>query len=204
MYARVASFENRDMSLVDQLIGDVRERASSGRELPDAKGFLMLIDRQVGTSLGISFFETEEAIAEAEPAFERMGDEIPEEIRGRRTSVDVYEVALQEGGEGAKAARLSSFEGPADRLDEGIRYAEENVLPQAQELSGWKGIVSLVDRSSGRSKVITFWESEEAMRASEAQGDRLRAQAAEGGGERITGVERYEVAIYEVEAPITV
>jgi hypothetical protein len=27
--------------------------------------------------------------------FERMGDEVPEELRGRRVGVDVYEVALE-------------------------------------------------------------------------------------------------------------
>ncbi len=53
--------------------------------------------------------------------------------------------------------------------------------------------MSLIDRESGRSKLITFWESEEALRASEEQGDRLRRQAAEGAAETITGVERYEV-----------
>jgi hypothetical protein len=195
MYARVASFDQRDADVVDDLIGSVRERVSSGQAPPGAKSLLMLVDRAGGKSLGISFFESEDAIREAEPAFERMGDEIPEQVRGRRTSVEVYEVALDEAGEGAKAARVSSFEGPADKIDEGTRYAEENVLPRARQMKGWKGVVSLVDRKSGRSRLITLWESEEALRASEEQADQLRKQAAEGAGERISAVERYEVAV---------
>ena len=80
MYARVAAFEQPDVSIVDDLIDTVRERSQSARtELPDAQAFLMLVDRENARSLGITFFENEEAIRRAEPAFERMGDEIPEE-----------------------------------------------------------------------------------------------------------------------------
>lgn len=197
MYARVAAFENPDVSLVEDLIGRVRESAVSGQDLPDAKGFLMLLDRQGAKSLGITFFESEEAIRAAEPVFERMGDEIPEQQRGRRVSLEVYEVAIQEVSEGAKAARVSLFEGPPERLDEGTRYAQENVVPQARQLGGWKGLISLVDRNSGRAKVITLWDSEDSLQASEERGAELRKQAAEGGSETIIGVERYEVAVAE-------
>jgi len=197
MYARVAEFENRDMSLADELTGQVRERVRSGQDVPDARGFLMLIDRRSGKALGISFFDSEQAIRDAEPAFERMGDEIPAEMRGRRLSVDVYEVAVREVSEGAKAARLSSLEGPPERLDEAVQHAKENALPKARQLHGWKGVISLIDRSSGRSKLITFWESEEALRASEEEAKKLRKETAEAAGETIGGVDRYEVAVAE-------
>jgi len=204
MYARVASFENRDMSLADQLVGKVRESARSGEAVPSARGFLMLIDREKGTAVGISFFDSEEAIRDAEPDFERMAESIPAEMRGRRTSVDVYEVAFQEGGEGAKAARVSSLEGPVEKIDEGTRRAQENVLPKARQVSGWKGVVSLVDRRSGRGKIITLWGSTDALRASEEQANRLRQETAESGGQKITGVDRYEVAVAERLSEIAV
>jgi heme-degrading monooxygenase HmoA len=197
VYARVASFQNRDMSMADQLVDQVRERVRTGTDIPDAKGFLMLVDRRAGTALGISFFESEEAIRNAEPAFERMGQEIPKEMRGNRTSVDVYEVVIQEGGEGAKAARVSSLEGPPEGIDDAIRVADQQVLPKARQLSGWKGVISLVDRSSGRTKLITLWESEEALRASEEQAKKLRQETADSAGETIRGVDRYEVAVAE-------
>ena len=197
MYARVAAFENADMSQIDDLVARIRERARTGTELPDAKGALMLIDRQAGRSLGITFFESEEAIRAAEPVFERMGDEIPEEKRGRRVSVDVYEVARFEGGEGAGAARVSSLEGPPERIDEGIRFADENVMPRAKELPGWKGYVFLVDRSSGRARLIALWETAQALQRTEDAADSLRQDAAAGSGQTISGVDRYEVALAE-------
>jgi hypothetical protein len=46
---------------------------------------------------------------------------------------------------------------------------------------------------------ITFWESEETMRATEEEANRLRSELAQAGGETITAVERYEVGVFEVE-----
>jgi heme-degrading monooxygenase HmoA len=195
MYARVASFEGGDPSLTDELIERVRERGPSAA--PEARGFLGLFDRERGTSLGITFFDSEQAIREAEQAFEDMAQNFPAEMRGRRTSVETYEVTIQEGGEGANAARVSSLEGSPERIDESVDKAREETLPKARRLPGWKGVIGLADRNSGRVKLITLWESADALRATEEQADRLREEAAEGGGQRITGVERYEVAIAE-------
>ncbi|MDQ3570550.1 MAG: hypothetical protein M3396_08000 [Actinomycetota bacterium] len=52
------------------------------------------------------------------------------------------------------------------------------MLPQARELTGFKGGVALVDRDGGNIFSFTLWENEEAMRASEEAGNRLRGQAA--------------------------
>jgi heme-degrading monooxygenase HmoA len=95
-------------------------------------------------------------------------------------------------------ARVSTFEGPIDKIDEGTEYAKINVLPRAREIDGWKGIVALVDRSTGKELTITLWESEDAMRASEEASNTLRSDAAEGAGQEIRGLERYEVVIFEV------
>ncbi len=96
-------------------------------------------------------------------------------------------------------ARMSIFEGPPDKIDESVRYAREVVLPQAKEADlGFKGIIALTDRQGGKMVGITFWESEEAMRASEEAANRLREESAEAGGGTVAGVERYEVALFEV------
>ena len=197
MHARVAAFENLDTSVVDDLLGRVRQNIDANR-IPDAQGGLMLLDRVERKSLGITFFESEQKIRAAEPQFERMGDEIPEAQRGRRTSVQIYEVAIATGGEGARAARVSVLEGSPKSLDEGTRLAQDQILPQVRQLSGFKGVVSLVDRERGRTKLITLWESDEALHASEEQANHLRQRAAEGAASRIVGVERYEVALAEL------
>jgi heme-degrading monooxygenase HmoA len=194
VYARVASFEGRDPSLTDQLIERVRDQGPVS--VPDAKGFLGLMDRERGTSLGITFFDSAEAIRNSEQAFEDMAKKFPSEMRGRRVSVDVYEVVISEGeAERARAARVSSLEGSPDAIDESVSKVDSETLPQVRQVEGNVGVIGLAERRSGRFTVITLWDSPETLRASEQQADRIREQAAERGGQRIGNVERYEVAV---------
>ena len=95
-------------------------------------------------------------------------------------------------------ARVSIFEGSPDEIDEGLRQAREQVLPRARQMDGFKGLIALGDRQSGKTLGITFWESEEAMRTSEEAANRLREESAEAGGGTVAGVERYEVGLFEV------
>lgn len=201
MHARVAAFENADMSRIDELVGLIRDRQSAGSEVPDALGMYMLVDRASGRSLGLSLFESEDAIRAAEPTFDRMGDDIPEEMRGRRMSVDLYEVAIHEVAEGAGAARVSTFAGDPAMIDEGLRHAVQDILPEARAIDGWMGIVMLVDRATGAEKTLTLWESRAALDASEAAADDLRRRAAQDAGQSIVSVDRYEVPLAFDRAP---
>ena len=97
-------------------------------------------------------------------------------------------------------ARMSILEGPADQVDEGLRYVREQVLPLLQQQDGFKGFVALSDRQSGKVIGVSFWESEQAMQASEEVGDRTRSESAQAGGASVAGVERYEVGVFEVSS----
>ena len=95
-------------------------------------------------------------------------------------------------------ARVSILQGPPELMDEGLRQAREVVLPGARLIDGFSGMIALGDRQSGKTLGITFWESEEAMRASEEAASRMREESAEAGGDTIASVERYEVGLFEV------
>ena len=97
-------------------------------------------------------------------------------------------------------ARVSTLEGPPELINESLRQAREVVLPQGKLMEGFKGMIALGDRHSGRTLGITFWETEGAMRASEEAAKRLRQESAEAGGDAIVSVERYEVGFFEVES----
>ena len=98
--------------------------------------------------------------------------------------------------------RMSTFQGSAGQSDEEIEQQiailRNNIIPTARQMDGYKGVLSIGDRSTGKAISLTFWESEKAMRASEEAADRLRAQAADETQEQIAGVERFEVYINEV------
>src|SRR5213076_2893009 len=144
MYARIASFEGRDASLTDQLIQRVRDQGPSS--VPDAKGFLGLFDRERGTSLGITFFDSAEAIRNSEQAFEDMAQGFPAEMRGRRASVDIHEVMVFDGdAERAKAARVSSLEGSPGDIDDSVGKVQDETLPKVRALDGSVGVITLAD-----------------------------------------------------------
>jgi len=95
MFARVAAFEGGDNKRLMELNN---ERMASGEmNPPEGIKRVMVLDDDAGRKrLFISFFDSREAVAAAEARFESMGDEIPEDIRGTRTSVDVYEISLDQ------------------------------------------------------------------------------------------------------------
>ena len=96
-------------------------------------------------------------------------------------------------------ARVSTFEGPPNQMDEALRQVREQVLPRIRQHDGYSGFIALGDRQSGKVMGITLWESERAMQASEEEASRLRQESAEVTGEAIEGVERYEVPFLEVQ-----
>ena len=92
-------------------------------------------------------------------------------------------------------ARVSSYTGASDEIDEAIRQVRENMLPKLKQLGGYKGAYLLVDLQNGKSLAVTLWESEEAMSASEEAADSLRSDVADALGTQMVGVERYEVGV---------
>jgi len=113
--------------------------------------------------------------------------------KGIPPTVRVGERRLQ-----AVYAGISTLEGSPEHIDEGLRQVRENVLPQIQQQEGFKGMVALADRQTGKTLGITFWESEEALKASEEAAERLREDSAEAMSDTIAAVERYEVGLFEV------
>jgi heme-degrading monooxygenase HmoA len=83
-------------------------------------------------------------------------------------------------------------------MDEGLRDVKEHVLPLLRQQDGFKGFIALGNRQSGKLVGITFWESEQAMQASEEVGDRMRSDTAEDTGDTIENVERYEVGLFQM------
>jgi hypothetical protein len=202
MFARVATFENRDVTRVDELVELVRSRAVPGDEIPDAIRHVMLLDPRDRSALGVTFFDSEDALRAAEPAFEKLGTEIPETARGRRTSVSVYEVAIDGVNGAAGTARVASLHCAPERLADALHSIREQAHVEEDELHGWSGLVALVDRKTGVTKTITFWESDDALRRSEIRETQLRCRVVAAGGGSIAGVRAYDVAVNDVPVAV--
>lgn len=88
MFVRIATFTGGDAEALRRLN---EERMSSGEMNPPA-GLRRAMVLQGDKRLFLSFFDTRDEVAAAEQRFEATGNEVPEEIRGTRVGVDVYEV----------------------------------------------------------------------------------------------------------------
>jgi heme-degrading monooxygenase HmoA len=98
-------------------------------------------------------------------------------------------------------ARLTTVEGAPEKMDEATRHFQEQTLPQLQQMDGFKGFVALGDRNSGRLIGVAFWESEEALRATEQEVSGVRSGVAQAVDGTVASVEQYEVFVNE--APST-
>jgi hypothetical protein len=92
VYARVATFES-DPAKVDDAIRMVRAEVESGDTPTGLEGakMLMLINRESGKGMGVTLFETEDAMRRGDEALNAMSPGASE----RRTSVEFYEVPVQ-------------------------------------------------------------------------------------------------------------
>ncbi len=91
MLARIATFEGGDSAQLRDMTG---ERLQSGDTLPEGVARAMVLQGE--RRLFITFFDSREALDAAEAHFEQMGHEIPEGVRGKRVSLDIYEVVFDQ------------------------------------------------------------------------------------------------------------
>jgi len=82
-----------------------------------------------------------------------------------------------------------------DKADDVTGHVRENVVPRYDGVEGFKGFTLLLDRSRGEGFGITFWESEDAMQATDDIGEEARRGAAEAGSGSDEGVQHLEVTI---------
>ncbi len=85
-----------------------------------------------------------------------------------------------------------------DKLDEEIETFRKQVLPSARSVPGFFGGVLLADRKTGSGIEITYWETADALSASEQVGVPTRTPAAGGmPATEIVNVETYEIVILD-------
>ena len=107
MHARVAHFEGGDATTIDAELADMKRQMDAARagdvpaDAPAEARTLMetvvrwveLVDRSTGASVGIAFCRSEDDVRRADAALDAMS---PPDGVGKRTSVGIYEVALDE------------------------------------------------------------------------------------------------------------
>jgi exopolysaccharide biosynthesis protein len=91
MYARVATFNMGEG--LDETIQEIKSEVESDNRPPgleDATGMMMLVDRDSGKAIGITMFETEDALKRGDEALNAMSPG----GGGSRTGVEFYEIPV--------------------------------------------------------------------------------------------------------------
>jgi len=91
MFARVATFESdpeRVADVIEVVQGEVAAETPSGLE---GARMLMLVNRETGKGLGVTLFDSEEAMRRGDEALNAMNPGTSE----RRVAVEFFEVPVQ-------------------------------------------------------------------------------------------------------------
>ena len=91
-------------------------------------------------------------------------------------------------------ARSTTVHADPQRMDDGIAYVRDEVMPAVQTMPGCMGLSMLCDRQSGRCIVTTSWDSEEAMSASREAVRAMRDRAIDVMGGRFD-VQEWAIAV---------
>ena len=96
-------------------------------------------------------------------------------------------------------ARTGRLQVSPERIDDLVGVMKEDQVAMFHGQRGYRGFTGLADRDSGAVMGISFWDSEEDLRAAEELGREARRRVAEaGGGEGEPIVERWEVVFDEM------
>jgi heme-degrading monooxygenase HmoA len=95
-------------------------------------------------------------------------------------------------------ARVSRFQRRGGNGRTGDETSQQ-ALDTLRGLDGFKGLISLDTPDGETALAITFWDSADALRSSEAEADRVRSEGAAAMDADILAVERFEVDVLELE-----
>jgi hypothetical protein len=96
-------------------------------------------------------------------------------------------------------ARVTTFPGLApERIKATLAEFTEHHLPRLEQEPGYCGVWAGVDYPGGRAIAVTYWESNDALHASDALANEVRAAAVTNAGvdrNRPPIIDRYEVVL---------
>lgn len=97
--------------------------------------------------------------------------------------------------------RVTAFKSDPAKLDDGIAFLKNKIIPAMSKAPGFLGATCIVDREKGEGAASTLWESLETMNSAEQLGQQSRTQSAEATGLEVLDVDRFEITILEMTSP---
>jgi hypothetical protein len=90
-------------------------------------------------------------------------------------------------------ASLTTVRGAGGEVVATARMAAESMLTWLREFDGYRGLLILGDSGSGRARIITFWDSVEALDRSDKSRREVRESMVSAASAQLESVDRYEL-----------
>jgi quinol monooxygenase YgiN len=178
------------------------------RKTPGNLGAALLVNRQTGAGLGVTYWESAKAMA----ASEQMGNQTRAQSAKDNPNTQVVNVERAEIMIMDRAAppmvgsmiRQVIVNADPQKLDAAIQQIRNHVLPILHAQKGYRATVAGIDRSSGRLTAATVWDSKADLDASESKiaGPRAEAAKVAGAGPSDVTIEIFETAFVELTAAV--
>jgi len=97
--------------------------------------------------------------------------------------------------------RVTAFKSDPAKLDEGIAFLKNKIIPALSKAPGYVGATCIVDRQKGEGAASTLWESLETMNNAEQLGQQSRSESSEATGIEVVDVDRFEITVLEMATP---
>jgi heme-degrading monooxygenase HmoA len=178
------------------------------RATPGNQGAVLLINRQTGAGLGVTYWESAKALAASEQMGNQARMESAKAVPGSQiVNVERGELMIMDRAAAPKAGsmvRAVTVNGDPEKLDAAIVQIRNNVLPILKAQKGYRATIVSVDRQTGRLAASTVWDTKADLDASESKIAGPRAEAAKiaGAGPSDVTVEIFESAVVEL-SPVT-
>jgi quinol monooxygenase YgiN len=204
MYGRVTRLQTSP-DAVDKGIAFFKENvAPKSRATPGNAGVVLLVDRKTGAAVGITLWETTQALNASEQMGISTRTQSVAAVGGAVIDVDRFEQVIADRPQPPKTGtfvRLNTVAGDPAKIDNVIKFMQQHVLPVLQKQKGYRAAIMNVNRLTGRSTVSTVWDTQADLEASESKVGSLRRDAADAAGASDVKVELFETAFTEIKQP---
>ena len=173
------------------------------RKTPGNVGAALLVNRQTGAGIGITYWESAKALAASEEMGNQARAQSAKDVPGSSViNVERAEIMIMDRVAPpmkGSMLRVNTLNADPQKLDAAIQHIRNHVLPILNAQKGYRATIAGIDRPSGRLTVATVWDSKADLDASESKvaGPRAEVAKAAGAGSDVQ-IEIFETALADL------
>jgi heme-degrading monooxygenase HmoA len=202
MFARVTR-ATLPSDKLDQGIAMYRETIlPSLASQPGFRGGLLLVDRGSGTGRTITFYADEAALRDSEAMSAEARAQARRDAGAHIREPETYEVVFHHRIAPLRPnafVRINEAQGSIEHIDDLLEFARTQVFQALQSQPGWLAMQLMTNRQTGRSLIMSVWDSEASRDGSDSALRVLREQGAMTMGAASVEVSVYEAVVVQVD-----